>query len=117
MGSSNPLLNDLQWRRISALLPPKRRDRAVIAAILYLEFSGVSLRHVAELFGLSLTRLHEWHRAIGADGSLAKVMAALKLESAGRSRGGRVFYGSGAMAAEITALRIGEFREALRGRR
>jgi transposase len=114
--SSNPLLNDLQWRRIERLLPPSRRDRAVIAAILYLEFSGVSLRHAAELFGLSRTRLHEWHRAIEADGSLAKVMEALKLESAGRR--GRTFYGAdAAMAAEISALRVGEFRAALRGRR
>jgi hypothetical protein len=115
MGSSNQLLNDLHWRRIESLLPPNRRDRTVIAAILYLEFSGQSLRHVGEVFGLSRTRLHEWHRAIEADGSLARIMAALKLEPAGRR--GRVFYGNdAAMAAEIAAIRIGEFRAAL-GRR
>ena len=89
----------------------------MIVAILYLEFSGQSLRHVGELFGLSRTRLHEWHQALEADGSLAKVQAALKLEPSGR-RGGRVFYGSSAaMAAEIAAIRIGNFREALRGGR
>lgn len=113
--SSNPLLNDLQWRLIERLLSPNRADRAVIAAILYLQFSGGSLRHVAELFGLSRSKLHEWHRATLADGSLAKVMAALKLESAGRR--GKMFYGSGAMADQISAIRVGEFRQALRGGR
>ena len=48
----------------------------MITAILYLEHSGQPLRHVGEQYGLSQTRLHEWHRAIEADGSLARVMGA-----------------------------------------
>ena len=88
MSSSNPLLHNAQWRRIEKLLPPNRQDRVAIAAILYLEFCGESMRHACELFGLSRTRLHEWHQALEVDGSLAKVQAALKLEPSGRRAGG-----------------------------
>ena len=114
--NSNPLLSDRQWRKISALLPENRHDPVMIAAILYLEFSGESLRHAAELFGLTKTRLNEWRNAIAAD--LPRIMVALRLEPAGglaRRRGGRVFYGNNpAMMAEIAGLRLRNFRDALR---
>ena len=90
MGSI-PMLSDAQWRKISPLLPETKRDPVPIAAILYLEHSGQSLRHTAEIFRLSRSRLNEWHRALNADGSLAQIMTVLKLEAAGplaRRRGG-----------------------------
>jgi hypothetical protein len=72
------MLSAAQWRRIENILPPNRRDSAVIAALLYREFSGQSLRHTGEAYGLSRVRLHEWHGALKADSSLAKVMTAQK---------------------------------------
>ena len=77
------MLSGAQRRRIENILQENRRDPTVIAAILYREFSGQSLRHAAEVFGITRVSLHDWHQAIEADGSLAKVMAALKLEPAG----------------------------------
>jgi hypothetical protein len=76
--SSMPMLSAAQWRRIENILPPNRRDSAVIAALLYREFSGQSLRRTGEAYGLSRVRLHEWHGALKADSCLAKVMMAQK---------------------------------------
>ena len=114
--SSVPLLSDAQWSRIENSLPENRRDRTVIAAILYLEHSGQPLRHVGEQYGLSQTRLHEWHRAIEADGTRGRIMAALKLEPASApARGDRPFHSHNpAMVAQVTALRLRNFGDALR---
>jgi len=120
MGSI-PLLSAAQWGLIGSHLPANRRDRHTISAILYREHSGQSLRHVADQYGLSRVRLHEWHRAIEADGSLARIMKALKLVPAGplvRRGGGRPFYSHNpAMVAQVTAIRLQNFREALQTRR
>jgi hypothetical protein len=121
--SSQSVLSDAQWRKIEKLLPENRRDPGLITAVLYREHSGQSLSEVAEVFGITRVRLHQWTHALEADGSLARVMAALRLEPASRSvrslSGNRPFYHRDpAMMAEISALRIGSFREALRaGRR
>ena len=124
MGSI-PMLSDAQWRKISPLLPETKRDPVPIAAILYLEHSGQSLRHTAEIFRLSRSRLNEWHRALNADGSLAQIMTVLKLEAAGplarRRGGGPEWYarpGPEAQAAAVTEIRVRSFGAALRaGRR
>ena len=107
--SSVPLLSDAQWSRIENILPESRQDRTVITAILYLEHCGQPLRHVGEQYGLSQTRLHEWHRAIEADGTLGRIMAALKLEPASApARSDRPFHSHNpAMVAQVTALRLG----------
>ena len=81
--SSKSALSDRQWRRIEKLLPANRRDRLMIEAVLFREFSGQSLSDVAELFGITRVRLHQWHHAIEAD--LPAIMAAVRLEPAGRS--------------------------------
>jgi hypothetical protein len=114
--SSVPLLSDTQWHRIETILPENRRDRTVITAILYLEHSGQPLRHVGEQYGLSQTRLHEWHGVIAADGSLTRVMAALKLDRASAlDRGDQPFHShNAAMVAQVTALRLRLFGDALR---
>jgi hypothetical protein len=114
--SSVPLLSDAQWSRIENILPENRRDRTVITAILYLEHSGQPMRHVGEQYGLSQTRLHEWHRAIEADGTLGRIMVALKLEPASApARGDRPFHSHNpAMVAQVTALRLRNFGDALR---
>jgi transposase len=54
-----PALSDARWRRIEKLLPESRRDRQVIEAILYREFSGQSLTEVAEAFEVTRVRLHQ----------------------------------------------------------
>ena len=120
--SSKSLLSARQWAKISALLPESRRDPALIEAVLFREHTGQSLSEVAELFGITRVRLHQWTHAIEADGSPARAMAALRLEVASRSvrslSGNRPFYHRDpAMVAKISALRVGEFREALRASR
>ena len=113
--NSNSMLSERQWRKIEPLLPDNRRDRLMIEAVLFREFSGQSLTEIAWQFGTTRVRLHQWSHALAH--LLPGIMAALKLEPAGRR--GRMFYGSNsAQAAEIASLRIGNFREALRaGRR
>jgi len=119
MGSIRVLTNR-QWRLIENILPPTRHDPAVISAILYRQHSGQSLSHAAELFGVTRARLHEWDRALAADGSLAQILKALKLEPASalaRRRGGRPFYHRDPkMVAAVTELRLRNFADALRGR-
>ena len=114
--SSVPLLSDAQWHLIEDILPENRRDQTVITAILYLEHSGQPLRHVGEQYGVSQSRLHEWHLAIQADDTLARGMAALKLDPASApARGDRPFYSHNpAMVAQVTALRLRNFGDALR---
>ncbi len=117
MGSI-PQLSDVQWRRIENILPENRRDRQVICALMYREFSGQSLRHVGGQYGLSRTRLDEWSRALKADGSLPQLMRLLKLKLASslpRRGGGRAWYHHNkALVAEVTAIKLAEFRQALR---
>ena len=76
---SKPLISEAQWRKITKFLPPKMCDQTMIEAILFREFSGRSLTEVAELFGVTRIRLHTWRNALEADGTLARIMAALKL--------------------------------------
>jgi len=75
--SSKPMLSVAQWRRIENVLPPNRRDTAVVAALLYRGFSGQSLCRTGEAYGLSRIRPHKWHGA-KVDSSLAKVMTTQK---------------------------------------
>jgi transposase len=116
-----PLLSSSQWNAILPLLPPNRRNVQIISALLYLEHSGESLRHVCEQFRTTKSRLNQWHRALASDGTLANIMLRLRLESAGplvRRAGGQRWYGDNAtLAAEITSIRVGRFRDALRRRR
>ena len=79
--SSKSALSDAQWRKIERYLPETRRDRLMIEAILFREFSGQSLTDVAELFGITRVRLFQWEHAIEA--VLPAIMAALRLEPAG----------------------------------
>ena len=115
---SKPLITDVQWRKIEKILPPKMCDRDMITAILFREFSGRSLTETAEIFDLTRVRLHQWQHALEADGSLQKVMATLKLESAGalaRARTGERprHHNNPEMLAAITTLRLQGFRDAL----
>lgn len=118
---SKPLISDAQWRKIEKLLPETRRDPQMIAALLYREFSGQSLSHAAEMFRVTRVRLHQWHRALEADGSLADIMAALKLEPAGplaRCAAGRPWYARDAeLAARVAQFRLQNFADALRASR
>jgi hypothetical protein len=116
------MLSARQWRAISKILPATKRDPVVIAALLYREFTGEGLRHVGEVFGVSRSKLDEWHRALEHDDSLARVMKVLKLPSASplaRSMGGRrsnVYCGGDKTRQEkVLAVRFRNFRAALRG--
>jgi transposase len=121
---SIPMLSDAQWRKISPLLPETKRDPRMVSAILYLEHSGQSLRHTAEVFAVTKSRLGEWHGALAVDGGLARIMTMLKLKAAGplarRGGGGPEWYarpGREAQAAAVTAIRLQNFGAALLGRR
>ena len=118
---SEPLISDAQRRKIDELLPPKMRDPTMIEAILFREFSGRSLTETAELFGVTRIRLHTWHNALEADGSLRRIMAALKLKPAGplaRARSGERarYWNDPQMVAAVTGIRLQRFRDALRER-
>jgi hypothetical protein len=117
-GSNMGFLTERQWRQIESILPQTRRDRLVIEAILYREFSGQSLAEVAEVFALTKVRLHQWHHAIAAE--LPQIMATLRLERASASArcrsGSRPTYRDNpAMVAAVGELRLRKFRQALRG--
>ena len=115
--SSVPLLSDAQWSRIENILPEHRRDRKVITAILYREFTGQSLSQVAEVFAIARVRLHQWHHAIEAD--LPGIMAALRLEPASplaRWLGGSrpSHHNDSEMVAAVAAIGMQGFRDASR---
>jgi hypothetical protein len=99
-----PLLTDAQWRAVEPILPVGRRDRSVISAICFRESAGIGLRDLCEAYGVTRTRISDWTRALEADGSLPRILSALRLEPAGplmRRRGGvpslRRHGGGGAM--------------------
>jgi hypothetical protein len=118
MMSAVPLLSARQWNEIIELLPTNRRNPILIAAILFHQTSGCGLREVAQSYGVSRSRLHEWSKALEIDGSLANVLETLQLNPAGplaRRGGGPAWYAHNkALAAEIAAIKLNEFRQALR---
>jgi len=110
------MLSDDHWRKIENDLPAKRRDRAVISALLYRASSGQSLRDVSDAYGISRSRLSEWDARLAAE--MPKLMRKLKLKDASH-----LMWRSGGQAwqrrhgyAEVTALRLADFGRALRGR-
>ena len=73
---------------------------------------------VSEAFGITKVRLHQWQHAIAH--LLPAIMATLKLEPAGpqaKSRGGHrpAYYSNPEMLTAILAIRMRDFRAALRG--
>jgi hypothetical protein len=116
-----PLLSARQWKQIVELLPNNRRDPMLVAAILFREVSGSGIREVAKSYGISRSRLHEWNRALETGGILANVLDTLRLEPAGplaRRGGGPAWYANNeGLAAAIAAIRLDEFRQALRSGR
>jgi len=121
MGSDIPGLSDRQWRRIESILPPNKRDPAMISALLFRHTSGCGLRDIAQWSGCSRTRLSEWDRALGADGTLRQIMKTLKLEPASSllwSGGGqRSHFSDRKVTDGVTAIRFQNFRDALRASR
>jgi transposase len=115
--ASVPLLSAAQWRRIEPDLPPKRRDRRVISALLYRYSSGQSLREVSAAFDVSRARLSEWEAVLQA--ILPKLMKQLGLDSAGWLTwrgGGQTWLRRSDRHADVTALRLQNFSRALRRR-
>jgi hypothetical protein len=115
-----PAMTAAQWRLIEKLLPETRRDRRMIEAVVYREYSGQSLVETAVAYGVSKARLYDWHAAIAP--VLPDIMAQLKLEPAGllsRGRGGpRRSTNDPARAAAIVQIRLDRFYDAVRaGRR
>jgi hypothetical protein len=113
--SDVPTLTVVQWRRIMLHLPPTRRDRLTISAILFRETDGASVRDTCELYGVTRTRLSEWTRALEADGSLARVMRTLRLERADPRRrvGGVSFLKRSSNRASVMQEKLREFDDAL----
>lgn len=115
--SKAPMLSAAQWRKIEADLPPKRRDRAVISALLYRCSSGQSLRDVSDAYDISRARLSEWETLLQA--ILPKLMRKLGLAAADWRQwrsGGQPWQRRQPNYADVTALRLTNFRQALRGR-
>jgi hypothetical protein len=117
--SSIPCLSAVQWRKIESLLPPRRRDRRMIAALLFREFDGCGMREVCDLYGVTRTRLSEWTAALEADGTLARLMRELGLRRAGVLRwsaGGPTYWRrvNPDRGAGVLALKLDYFRAALR---
>lgn len=114
MGSA-PMLSATQFKRIEAELPPKRRNLAVISALVYRNSSGQSLRDVAEAYGISRTRLSEWDALLVAE--MPKLMQKLGLDAAGWLAwrgGGQAWQRRHNCAAGVTAFRLESFDRALR---
>jgi hypothetical protein len=112
-----PTLSDAQWKRIEAELPLKRRNRQVIAAVLYRAQSGQSLRDVATAYGITRARLSEWETLLEAESVLPKLMRKLGLDAAGWLAwrgGGQAWQRRHNCAAGVTALRLENFGQALR---
>jgi len=113
-----PGLSAIQWRKIENLLPERRRDRRMIAALLFREFDGCGMREVCDLYGVTRTRLSEWTAALGADGTLGRLMRELGLKRAAPLRwsaGGPTYWRrvSPDRGADVLALKLNYFREAL----
>jgi transposase len=112
-----PTLSDAQWRKIENDLPAKRRDRQVISAVLYRASSGQSLRDVATAYGITRARLSEWETLLEAESVLPKLMQKLGLDAAGSLAwrgGGQAWQRRHNCAADVTALRLEKFGQALR---
>jgi hypothetical protein len=75
-----------KWSAIEGLLPHGRRDKAVLAAVLFRQTTACGLRDTAEIFGLSRAKVHEWTTMLESDGTLARILDSLGLERAGPLR-------------------------------
>jgi hypothetical protein len=116
-----PTLTKRQWRTIEGILPANRRDPMMIAAILYRETAGASVRDTCQIYGLTKSRLSEWSAGLSESGALVRILAELKLERAGPlqwRRGGCAWYKRYAVdqGRGVEAVRLARFGDALRGR-
>jgi hypothetical protein len=105
-----------KWQAIEALLPPNKRDKVVLAAILFRQTTAYGLRDTAEIFGLSRARVAEWTTLLESDGTLAKVMRALRLEPAGQlswRRGGQSWMHRHGNAGDVLEYQLQRFAKQL----
>jgi hypothetical protein len=113
-----PLLTNHQWHAIERYLPPKKHNRAIISAVVFRNWSGESLRHVAQWYGCTFGRLQAWDREMRAGGQLSAIMRELRLPQASSlmwSNGGqRSSWRDPDTARKVEAYRFGQFKEALR---
>jgi hypothetical protein len=118
--TSAPLLNDRQWRKIEAHLPPKRRNRDVISGLLFRRWSGAGLRPTAAWYGVTFGRLQSWETQLRAGGQLQTIMRELKLPEASPtmfSNGGTASnWREDDTSHKVTDYRFGRFKDALRRR-
>ena len=113
--ASAPLLTALQFKKIELHLPGSRRDRRIISAILYRSCTGQSVREAADAFGVTRTKLNSWERALASE--LPGIMGTLQLEAASshmQRRGGQSWRRRPDVYERVTALRLKDFRAALR---
>ena len=118
MATSAPILTAAEMARIAPYLPRKRDDPVVISAIVYRNWSGLSLRHIANWYGVTVGRLQTWETQLRDGGQLAAIMKVFGLPHASAlqwSNGGQVSaWRNPDMAKRIAALRFQQFRAALR---
>jgi hypothetical protein len=117
-----PTLTKRQWRTIEGILPANRRDPMMIAAILYRETAGASVRDTCQIYGLTKSRLSEWSAGLSESGALVRILAELKLERAGPlqwRRGGTSSWQrySTDGGRSVVAMKLDRFAEQLRARK
>jgi transposase len=109
MTGSIPMLSERQWRAIEPLLAENRRDRVVIAAVLFRHTTAMGLRDVAEQFGMTRTRLADWDAALRRDGSLPKLLKVLRLKPANALQWDRRPNWGRSMQADVLRYRLDQF--------
>jgi hypothetical protein len=112
-----PRLSAAQWRLIQDDLPLSRRDRTVIAALVFRATEARSLRECSEIFGVSRARLNEWERDLKP--AIPKILRKLRLEPATdlmqmRLHGGQDWRKRHGIYESSMAWRVEEFGRALR---
>ena len=118
MATTAPLLTTAEIRRIAPYLPRKRDDPVIISAIVFRNWSGESLRHIATWYGVTVGRVQTWETQLRDGGQLAAIMKELGLPHASALQwvnGGQVSaWRNPDTAKRIAALRFTQFRDALR---
>ena len=74
MATTAPLLTTAEIRQIAPYLPRKRDDPVIISAIVFRNWSGESLRHIATWYGVTVGRVQTWETQLRDGGQLAAIM-------------------------------------------
>jgi hypothetical protein len=114
MTPTTPLIPDREWQAMLGWLPPGRRDRALVTALVFRATSGASLRDVSERFRIARSTLSDADAALQAD--MPRILTQLRLQPASASsfrRGGASWQRRRAISGNILDFKIREFADQL----